>query len=79
MADEVFKSVGFPTFSKKIEHFQMWWIKFQAFASVKHFEDALIVNAVLPTSKADANAMKPTDVVNNKDIKAHKQNKMAVV
>ena len=41
MVDEVSSSVRLPTFDGKRENFQMCWIRFQAFASVKNFDNAL--------------------------------------
>ena len=57
----------------------MCWMKFQAFTCVKNFEDALIVNAALPASKLDADALDPTDMTNAAAITAYNQDKMAGV
>ena len=68
MTDEVSTSVKLPTFDGKSENFAMWWIRFQAFATVKIFGEALVWNTNLPASKAKADLLDPTDS-SNKDVR----------
>ena len=66
MADNVSKSVTVPTFSKKIEDFELFLPRMKAYVSMKGFSDSidpLSVDLELPTpfdaiSTTDANLVK---------------------
>ena len=78
MADELLPSVRLLTFDGKRENFQMWWIRFQAFVSVKNYDDALEVNPVIPASRAVAEALHATSVNNNASLRVYKKNKLSL-
>ena len=56
----------------------MWWIRFQAFATVKNFSEALVSNTNLPASKAKADLLDPTDSSNKEARKATLRNNIAM-
>ena len=78
MSDEVSSSIKLPTFDGKEENFSMWWTRFQAFAMVKNFSEALELDPDLPSSKTAADALDATKATNKPALKAVKRNNVAM-
>ena len=78
MSDDVSTSIRLPTFNGKEENFAMWWIKFQAFATVKNFREALSDDNDMPLSQAVANGLDTKDSKNKPALKAVTRNNVAM-
>ena len=77
MSEEHSSGMKPPSFDGKKENFQMFWIRFEAFANVKNFEKALVNDIDMPSSAADAHLLDENDTNNKKAFAAVKRNKVA--
>ena len=77
MSEEYSSVMKVPSFDGKKESFQMFWIRFDAFANVKNFEKALVKDRDMPSSEADAYRLDENDANNKKAFAAVKRNKVA--
>ena len=48
MSDDTLTGMKTHSFDKKIENYQMWWMRFEAFVNVKNIERALEDDVNLP-------------------------------
>ena len=79
MSDEVSTSIKLPTFDGKDENLSMWWTRFQAFAAVNNFTEALDIDGDIPALKLAADALDATDVANKPKLLAVRKNNFARV
>ena len=78
MSEKILTSARIPSFDGEEENFQVWWTRFQAFARVKRFEKALKVDADLPGTQAELDALDPKKVADKAGIRAGLRNDTAV-
>ena len=78
MSEEILTSVRIPSFDGDEENFQVWWTRFQAFARVNRFEKALKVDADLPGTQAELDALDPKTNGDKLGIRAGLRNDTAV-
>ena len=67
------KTVTLPTFSGGKKKYAIWWKRFQAYAIIKKFDDALDPNFALPT---DPKNITGTDEQKQKELKKVTMNKI---
>ena len=77
MSEEYSSTMKAPSFDGKKESFQMFWIRFDAFANVKNFERALMNDKDMPASAADVLLLDENDANDKKAFAAVKRNKVA--
>ena len=70
-------SMKVPTFDGKKDKFQIWWTRFQAYASVKKFKEALEEQTDLPATKPDADSLDASDDTNANALRVIEKNKVA--
>ena len=78
MSEEILTSVKILSFDGDKENFQVWWTRFQEFARVKIFEQALIVDADLPGTQTELDALVPKTNTDKPGIRAGLRNDTAV-
>ena len=78
MSEEILTSVRVPSFDGEEENFQVWWTRFQAFARVKWLEKALKIDADLPGTQAELDALDPKSNAAKPGVRAGLRNDTAV-
>ena len=77
MSEDSSTGMKTPRFNGKKENYQMWWTRFEAFASVKNVERALEDDADMPSTAAAALLLDPTQSGDKPALSAVRRNKVA--
>ena len=77
MSEDSSTGMKTPSFDGKKENYQMWWTRFEAFASVKNVERALEDDADMPSTAAAALLLDPTQSGDKPALSAVRRNKVA--